>query len=631
MNNASRNPILVIVLLIASGMGGPAPQAGPTQQGAASAAGPVAGAQTSTAQAPPATQQPGSVAVLKVKTRLVVVDVVALDHKGVPVSDLKAEDFTLQEEGSSQKISVFSFQQGKAQEGGQPAVLVPATLPPNRVTNLPRFKTTSTLNVLLLDAINVTSTNQKYTREQMLKFLEKLPSGQPIAVYALGSKLHMLQDFTTDPSLLREAIRKAKDSAMGVRRETSNAADLPAGMLEMMPEAMLQNVLRFGQEQVINQMDQRVSLTLEQLGALARSLAGYPGRKNLIWLSEAFPRFMVPNNPDLTGKHSTGSPGTPDPILKSYQAQIDHTADLLSNAQVAVYPVDAGALLNRDAYSSLSNTDSNGNYLGRSARGMTRQGMGSQQGAEIGHGSEQSINAHATMNSVADQTGGKAFYNSNNIEKAIRESIEDGSTYYTLGYYPENKNWDGSFRRIAVKVSRPGIKLHYRQGFFAVEPRDYSKQDPKILAIDMGGALDINNPVSTALTFQAVVVPPSGQSGNKVQINYGIDPHAIGFELKDDGLEHAAVDCGVRVYSKAGETLHTQGNTFNAALTAEQYQQVMKMIFPCNQTLELAPGEYLLRLAVRDKTNGLIGTANGRATVPVGTASQEPRPEEKKP
>ncbi|MFI5105011.1 MAG: VWA domain-containing protein, partial [Terriglobales bacterium] len=410
-----------------------------------------------------------------------------------------------------------------------------------------------------------------------------------------------------------------------------NAADLPPGLLDQMPDAMLPAILRFGQDQAINQMDERVSLTLEQLGALARNLAGYPGRKNLIWLSEAFPDFLVPSNPDPTGKNSSGVSGALQPIIKTYQTQIDHAADLLSNAQVAVYPVDAGTLSNRDAYSSLSNTDSNGNYLGRSARGATRQGMGSRQAAEISRGSEISLSAHSTMNSVADQTGGKAFYNTNNLDKAIRESMEDGSTYYTLGYYPENKDWDGRFRRITVKVDRPGVKLHYRQGFFAVEPANYSRLDPKILAIDLGSALDISNPISTALPFQAVVMPPSAQNGNKVQINFGIDPHAIGFELKEDGLEHAAIDCGVRVYSKAGQSLRTQGNTFNAALTAEQYQKVMQMIFPCNQTVELVPGEYLLRLAVRDNSNGLIGTANGRATVPAVSASQEAKPEEKKP
>jgi len=569
--------------------------------------------------------QTSNAAVLKVKTRLVVVDVIALDHKGVPVTDLKAEDFTVREENTEQKIRIFNFQHG-GQKQGEPAILVPTTLSPNRITNIPRFKTNSTLNVLLLDGINVTNVNQKYARAEMLKFLEKLPAGQPIAVFALGSKLRMLQDFTTDPTLLKDAVKKAKDNTLEVRRESSNAYDLPPGILEGMPDAMLQSVLRFGQDQAINQLDERVGLTLAQLGALARNLAGYPGRKNLIWVSEAFPAFFVPSNPTVGS--NVGTQDTVQPLIRSYQNQIDHTADLLSNAQVAVYPVDAGTLANRDAYSSLSNTDSNGQYLGRSAMGTGRVGMGSQQAEEINRAADVSIDSHSTMNSVADQTGGKAFYNTNSLDKAIRDSLDDGSMYYSLGYYPENKNWDGRFRRIVVKVNRPGLKLHYRQGFFAVEPKDYLKQDPKIVAMDLGGALDINNPIATGLPFQAVVIPPSTQNGNKVQINFGVDPHVIGFELKDDGLQHAAIDCGVSVFTTKGASVRVQGNAFNAALKPEQYQKVMQMIFPCNQTLDLPPGEYVLRLAVRDNTNGLIGTANGHATVPA-TANQENKPNDK--
>jgi VWFA-related protein len=546
----------------------------------------------------------------------VVVDVIALDHKGAPVADLEVADFTVQEEGKDQKVRIFSFQQGPQ---GQPAVMTPATLPANRITNMPRFKTNSALNVLLLDGINVTNANQKYAREQMLKFLEKVPAGQPLAVYAMGTKLRMLQDFTVDPALLKEAVKKAKFNAMGVRSESSNAIDIPPATLDAMPLALQQQILRFGQEQAINQMDERVRLTVEQLSALARNLSGYPGRKNLIWLSEAFPAYLFPSDPDPRGTSSNAA-SAHLLIVKNYQGQIDHAGDLLANAQVAVYPVDAGAVGNHDVYSSLSNTDSNGNYLGNSARGATRQGMGSAQASEISNASETAMNSHSTMNTMAEATGGKAFYN-----------MEDGATYYTLGYYPENKDWDGRFRRIIVKVSRPGVKLHYRQGFFAVEPKDYAKQDPKILAIDMGSALDINNPVSTGLPFQAVILPPSAQNGNKVQINFGVDPHAIGFELKDDGLQHAAIDCGVRVYSKSGEPLRIQGNTFNAALAPEQYQKVITKIFPCNQSLELSPGEYVLRLAVRDNTNGLIGTANGHATVPAVAAGQDAKPEEKKP
>jgi len=399
-----------------------------------------------------------------------------------------------------------------------------------------------------------------------------------------------------------------------------------------MPLAMLQQVLRFGQEQAIFQMDERVRLTIEQLGALARNLAGYPGRKNLIWVSEAFPAYLFPQDPDPTGRNSSSAAAAHLPNIVSYQGQINHASDLLANAQVAVYPVDAGAVGNHDVYSSLSNTDSNGNYLGNSARGAVRNGMrGSAQAAEISNASVSAMNSHSTMNTVADQTGGKAFYNTNDLNKAIRDSMEDGSTYYTLGYYPEDKNWDNRFRRISVKVNRTGVKLHYRQGYFAIEPKTYAKQDPKIMATDMGSALDINNPISTALPFQAIVLPPSAQNGNKVQINYGVDPHSVGFELKEDGLQHASIDCGVRAYSKAGDSIKIQGNTFNAALAPEQYQKVMKAIFPCNQTLELPPGEYLLRLAVRDTNNGLIGTANGRATIPAAGASPQANPEEKKP
>lgn len=595
--------------------------------------------QTSNAimQPPPAEQAQTQVAeatgpanVLKVKTRLVVVDVVALDHKGVPVSDLKSGDFSLLEDGKEQKVRVFSFQRPADTASGQP-VMEQAALPPNRITNIPRFKTNRALSVLLLDGINVTNANQKYTREQMLKFLEKLPAGQPLAVYALGTKLRMLQDFTTDPALLREAVKKARVNSLGVRADISNAAVVPPGMMnEPALDAILQSVLRFGQDQVINQMDERVRLTLAQLDALSRNLAGYPGRKNVIWLSEAFPNFFVPSTFDMNGKNSTGISGALQPIVKSYQPQINHTADLLANAQVAVYPVDAGTIGNRDVYSNMSNTDSNGNYLGNSARGVTRQSPGSQQANEINRSVDNSIDSHSTMNSVAEQTGGRAYYNTNNIEKAIREGMDDGATYYTLGYYPENKDWDGRFRKIVVKVNRPGIKLHYRQGFFAVEPKDYLKQDAKLQGVDIGNALNVENPVATALGFQAMVIPPSAGS-NKVQINFGIDPHAISFELRQDGLQHASVDCGVRVYTQKGESVRIQGNTFDTRLTPDQFQKVMRRFFPCNQSLELPPGDYILRLVVRDDFNGLIGTANGHITIPATAAQGAANPEEKKP
>jgi len=282
MGGSSRSIVRILVLALGFAAVTLAQQNAAPAGGEAATA-PQAAATPAQSQAP---QVEGTAAVLKVKTRLVVVDVIALDHKGTPVADLKADDFILQEENQPQKIRIFNFQQSPQ---GQPAVLAPAALPANRITNIPRFKTNSALNVLLLDGINVSNANQKYAREQMLRFVEKLPAGQPLAVYAMGTRLRLLQDFTVDPALLKEVVKKTKFNAVGARSESSNALDLPPATLEAMPQSMLNQVLRFGQEQAINQMDERVRLTIEQLSVLARNLSGFPGRKNLIWVSEAFP------------------------------------------------------------------------------------------------------------------------------------------------------------------------------------------------------------------------------------------------------------------------------------------------------------------------------------------------------
>ncbi|HSK46008.1 MAG TPA: hypothetical protein VLA83_19200, partial [Candidatus Binatia bacterium] len=183
MGGSSRNTIPLLILVLAFAAITAAQQTAPPATGGTSSAAPNDAPNPAQAQSE---HVEGTATVLKVKTRLVVVDVIALDHKGVPVADLKADDFILQEENKPQKIRIFNFQQGPQ---GQPAVLAPATLPSNRITNMPRFKTNSALNVLLLDGINVTNANQKYAHEQMLKFLEKLTAGQPLAVYAMGTKL----------------------------------------------------------------------------------------------------------------------------------------------------------------------------------------------------------------------------------------------------------------------------------------------------------------------------------------------------------------------------------------------------------------------------------------------------------
>ncbi|HEV8494505.1 MAG TPA: hypothetical protein VGR76_19665, partial [Candidatus Angelobacter sp.] len=140
-----RNTVSIIGLLLAIA-------AVPLAQQTPSPAGEAPAPAAPQASAQPQPESQGTATVLKIKTRLVIVDVIALDRKGSPVTDLEAKDFTLTEEGNPQTIRSFSFQQ-PSQAPGQPAALVPVTLSANRITNMPRFKTNSSLNVLLIDGI----------------------------------------------------------------------------------------------------------------------------------------------------------------------------------------------------------------------------------------------------------------------------------------------------------------------------------------------------------------------------------------------------------------------------------------------------------------------------------------------
>jgi VWFA-related protein len=552
---------------------------------------------------------------------MVVVDVVATDNKGVTVPDLKADDFTVQDEGQEQPVRAFSFHQPdqQSEQASTAATAAPPKLPAGYFSNKPQYKTNGALNVLLLDALNSNMINQAAMRDAMIKFLEKVPAGEPIAIYLLGTRLTLIQDFTSDPELLRKAVAsfkrqgsKAQSNPAGNTRiaETpigSVAADTMATMPGL--QAKLEE---FHELQVAEQADFGVRYTLDALNSLAGFLAGYPGRKNLVWISETFPFTIVVDN--VSSRNS-----------RDYSREVARTANLLSNAQVAIYPVDARPLAGTSQFS----VGNDPNPIGTPQR--MKQTIQGDAGQEESHQAEGRTASRSTMNDLAEKTGGRAFYNTNDLEGSVRRSMQDGAAYYTLGYYPTNKNWDGAFRRITVKVARPGIKLHYRLGYFAVEPQSYAKLDEGQKRDDLAKAMSLNFPVATALPFQAMVVPPSAENKNKVVVNYAVDPHALTFESGTDGLQHASVDCAVIVYSTKGDSVQAASNTMIAALKPEEYQRVMQKSFPCRQSLELTPGQYLFRLGVRDSRTGLIGTLNAPVTISPTPSGAEAQPAEKKP
>ncbi|HEY6250480.1 MAG TPA: VWA domain-containing protein [Candidatus Angelobacter sp.] len=517
--------------------------------------------------------------VLKSTTRLVVVDVVAIDGKGAPAPDLKSSDFTLMEDGHPQQISIFSFQQ-PSEAPAETTVRLPA----NVFTNVPASKPTS-LNVILLDALNGEFASRAYAREQLIKFLEEGHSAQPLAVYALESHLKLLHDFTTDTREAVSAIRGYKPQVLN-HLDSLDAVASP-----------------FTQKGEVQTGPRNIEATLVALNFLAQALSGYPGRKNLIWLSEGFPMELFPDLfpsaaslATLHGTTASDSPGSFDTIRgagqagmaqasqstnstlwanSDYAAQVRKVANALMNAQVSVYPIDAAGVGKLSRVSNL-----------------------------------------ATMRDVAERTGGKIFVGQNDLQASIRGSMDDGSTYYTLAYYPENKNWGGQLRQIDIKTSKPGINLRYRRGYYALDPSLTTKEDDsKKLVEEFSRGLALDVPSATAILFKAVLTSPANDN-NKVVVNFAIDPHTLTFS-EENGVHHASLSCAAVVFSEKGSLVKDTMSTINAPIPSADFQKLLDTTFPCRATIELKPGKYWMRLGVMDRSSRFMGTSTASVTVPV--------------
>jgi VWFA-related protein len=532
------------------------------------------------AQSSPSPQQKPSAAqspnLLKASTRLVVVDVVATDHSGAAVGDLSIDDFTVLENGVAQKISNFGFQHPMGVSA------TPLSLPPNVFTNVPQVSATS-LNVILVDGLNGEFSSRAYARDQLVKYLEGHPSIPPTAIYGLDTKLKLLHGFTTESKELVEAVRDFKPQVM-THISTVYATASP-----------------FTQKGDFQSSELTMMNTLGALDLLAQSLSGYAGRKNLIWLSEAFPETLFPDlfpsgsatnilgiksPPSGAGVTAVGaaqegmqqSSMSVNPVQwaeDDYSAMVRRVADELMSAQVAVYPIDAAG-------------------VGKISR----------------------VNGLATMRQMAERTGGKTFANQNDLVLSISHSLEDGATYYTLSYYPENKNWDGRFRQIDVKSNRPGINLRHRVGYYAMDPGAAVKaEDPKRLSADFSRALALDAPSSTAVLFRVVLGFPADDK-QKVVVNFAIDPHTLSFAADAEAGEHASVACAVVAFSSKGSLANQQLYDMKATVKPGELSRLMESTFPCRVAIELKPGKYTLRLGVVDHASQHMGTTTATVSVP---------------
>lgn len=365
----------------------------------------------------------------RVSTRLVQVTVIVHDTVGRPVGGLTADDFRLYDGGQEQRIELFSAESDSitAPQPTQPVPVKSAAVVHEFSNHIPA---PGGATVILFDRLNTPATAQIYARRHLVNFLRQIRSDGRVGIYVLdANSIRVLHDFTNDARSLVRAVTRyhamtsnaivADDNPLPEATESGDAAldaEL-AAFLERASENMTEHFRGV-----------RATATIAAFASIANHVAAVEGRKNLVWITAGFPLEAL----------TVG--GT------SMTTAIQGATWPLNDANVTLYAVDARGLIGaitwgprgKPVFTTLSSVHTNLDIL----------------------------------QVVANETGGRAFYSSNDINSSLRRAVDDSRMTYTLGYYPAHGKWDGTYRQIKVKLKRPGVEVRHRKGYLAIAGPD---------------------------------------------------------------------------------------------------------------------------------------------------------------
>lgn len=563
----------------------------------------VATAQGQTAPSP-ADQ---STATFQSSSSAVLVDIVVTDSHREPVTGLKKSDFHVFEDGKLQNVTSLD-----EHKGGEIKAAAVASQPAGVVTNSPTVISADSVDVLLIDGLNTSALDQTFLHSQILKYLRTIPAGARVAVFTLTTRLRMLQEFTTDSSALLAAVNSnatfssplnQSEAEQQSQQQTinfmeANRAGPPPDDVNgkaLDPVDVLQQVFA---ETTVQLSQARVQITLQALEDMARYLAPFPGRKNVLWVSGSFPVVFLPSS-DL-----------PDPFmsLASFQTEIAQTANLLTNARVAIYPIATQGLSGSSTYQA------NGTEISQVRIRPDRMSD------QLNQEAVETQSVHQSMEELAKDTGGQAFYNTNGIGEALARVTNSSANFYTLSYTPTNKKMDGKYRHISVKLATEKEKLSYRRGYFALSGRDSDQKqetDPLVSVLTYG------MPDISQIVYKASVASVSRQSGDSrngpvggikdpgaiYNLDLEIFPDQLQFETTPDGIHHGKIELKLVGYDATGKVLNVVGGSFGLTFKPDRFEKMRRDGIQFREQIAIPiSGHVRFYSGIFDLNSGRIGT-----------------------
>jgi VWFA-related protein len=510
---------------------------------------------------------------------LVQVPVIVTQKNGSHIHGLTKNEIHVFEDGKERPISVFE------EKIVSQSPLPDAAVKPGEFRNLVISDgEVRPVTIIALDTVNTPYLDQETGRKEVVRFLaDSLNSGQLTSLMLMTREgLKIVQPLTGDPMRLVRVLKQVtgeQDALQGVNADTKfgiatgNISPPPPITPFINPGQAMARFIDFGDTRSGTFVQQEaIETTLHSLQSVAWAFSGIPGRKSLIWATGGLPFEMYSPNSLPSGFLS---------IL------FQRTIQALAEAQISVYPVDVRGLPSlfsvRDSPRSLSDRT----WL---------------QGA-----------SESTLDQFAEMTGGKAFYNTNDLASSLKRAADDAASYYLVGYYLDTRNRKAGWRTIKVRVDRSDSEVRARKGFFVTNAT---------MKTELTRRSDISYALASPIDGTGVPITMKwlGVAGNgsAKKATFVVQMPPMGLAFDTAAQNHLDFDFAVAAYIANGQSAKpavTLGKNFSPTLTEPQLVTVRAKGVGFNYDLDLSPGQYAVRLVVRDNVSGKIGSVTVPLTV----------------
>ena len=527
--------------------------------------------------------------VVKISTNLIQIDVTVTDAKGKPITDLKPDEIEIYENGEKQKVSNFSFVSSVKEitERGKPTGNTGIPIPTQRLRPEQIRRTIA----LVVDDLSLSFESAYQTRRALKKFVdEQMQDGDLVAIVRTGAGIGALQQFTGDKRMLYAAIERVKWNPQGTGGVSAFAP------IEATPETDASDTaeeepVATGTGQSLEDFRSAVFAT-GTLGALKYIVTGMgelPGRKSVILFSDGFKMFET--NQD--GAQESG------PVM-DFLKQLVETAN---RASVVFYTVDARGLQTAGFTAADNISDTSPDAMNAQAQARRDELIDTQEGLSF----------------LAEETGGLAIKNNNDLSGGVRRVLDDQS-YYLVGYEPDADTFDPAkrkFNALVVKVLRPGATVRYRSGFFNVADREKpAATTTQTTGQQLNAALLSPFAVGGIGLRLNALFGDNSKTGPFVRSLLHINAADLKFTDAPDGNKKASFDLLAVSFGDNGQPVDQLGKSYVISVKPAAYAKMAASGFVYNFTFPInKAGAYQYRVAIKD-SSGRIGSASQFIEVP---------------